>query len=62
MKMTEVRKRVKAEGVKANGSKADVIRRIQQAEGNEQCFGSKESCDQLKCCWHGDCQPSVHCN
>ena len=61
MKMTEVRKRAKAEGVKANGSKADVIRRIQQAEGNEQCFGSRKSCSQIECCWHDDCRSAVQC-
>ena len=59
--MAEIRERAKVMGVKANGSKADVIRRIQEAEGNEQCFGSKASCDQLECCWHDDCLPPVQC-
>jgi len=61
MKMAEVRQRAKEMGLKANGSKASVIRRIQQAEGNERCFGSRHSCDQLKCLWHDDCMQSARC-
>ena len=62
MKMIEVRKRAKAEGVKTHGSKASVIRRIQESEGNEQCFDSKSSCDRIECCWRDDCLSSVQCN
>jgi len=61
MKIKEVRTRAKKKEVKANGSKADVIRRIQQAEGNEPCFGNKDNCDQVECCWQDDCPPSVQC-
>ena len=57
MKMTEVRKRAKALGVKTGGrKKADVIRDIQKAEGNIPCFGTaKGHCDQTACCWREDC-------
>jgi len=55
MKMQDVRKRAKEMGLKVNGSKAAVIQRIQKAEGNEPCFGTKQRCGQLACCWRDDC-------
>lgn len=57
MKMTQIRKRAKAVGVKTNGKKADVIHRIQEAECNEPCFGTRDCCDQVDCCWREDCLP-----
>lgn len=37
--------------------KAELIRAIQAAEGNFQCFetGQKESCGQPECLWRSDC-------
>lgn len=38
-------------------SKPDLIRKIQLAEGNFDCYGSASSgdCDQLECAWRADC-------
>lgn len=55
MKMQDVRKIAKGMGLKANGSKAAVITRIQTAEGNDACFGTRTSCPQMDCCWRQDC-------
>lgn len=62
MKMQEVRRRAKKVGL-ANTfglSKTELIRRVQRAEGNFDCFGTaKDYCDQLKCCFRDDClEPS----
>jgi hypothetical protein len=37
--------------------KADLVRAIQQAEGNQVCFetGVAEACGQHACLWRGDC-------
>jgi hypothetical protein len=60
MKMDEVRERAKALGIKTGQmKKADLIRRIQKAEGNFACFGTaKDYCDQWNCCFREDCLPS----
>lgn len=59
MKMNDVRTRSAALGLKIGGiKKADAIRAIQRAEGNEPCFGSgRVDCDQIDCCWREDCMP-----
>lgn len=38
-------------------SKNDLIRKIQLAEGNFDCYGSAScgDCDQLECAWRADC-------
>jgi hypothetical protein len=57
MKMGEVREKAKALGLKKTFglSKAELIRRIQRAEGNFDCFGTaKGYCDQLDCCFRED--------
>ena len=38
-------------------SKTDLIRKIQLAEGNFDCYGSASNgeCDQLNCAWRDDC-------
>lgn len=63
MKMEEVRAKAKALGLKSTFglSKGELIRRIQRAEGNFDCFGSaKDYCDQLECCFREDClTPSI---
>lgn len=58
MKMDEVRRRAKAAGVKANGGRADIIRRVQTSEGHQPCFGTKTECGQTDCCWREDCLPN----
>ena len=37
--------------------KADLIRTIQETEGNAPCFqtGNMETCGQENCCWRSDC-------
>lgn len=55
MTIQEIRKKAKAIGVKANGGKSELIRRIQQAEGNDVCFGSRQQCSQMGCCWRDVC-------
>ena len=62
MKMNETKEKAKASGIKvmATAKKADLIRQIQKAEGNFDCFGTaKDYCDQLGCCFRGDCLPSI---
>jgi len=62
MKMQELRKRGKKVGIKNTFglSKTELIRRIQRAEGNFECFGTaKDYCDQIVCCFREDClEPS----
>jgi hypothetical protein len=57
MKMNEVRARAKVLGIKAkNPSKGDLIRMIQAAEGNFDCFGSAgDYCDQEQCAFREEC-------
>jgi hypothetical protein len=62
MKMQEVREKAKDLGMKNTFglSKKELIRRIQKAEGNFDCFGTaKDYCDQLQCCFRDDCLKSV---
>ena len=58
MKMQDVRTKAKALGLKDTFglSKTMLIKRIQKAEGNFDCFGTaKDYCDQLQCCFRDDC-------
>ena len=59
MKVQEVREIAKQRGIKAPAAvkKADLIRSVQQAEGNDVCFdsGRSESCGQQACQWREDC-------
>ncbi len=57
MQMEKVRERAKKLGLKSGRmKKEDLIRAIQEAEGNFPCFGSAdEFCDQSACCWRTDC-------
>ena len=55
MNVQDVREKARLTGVKVSGKKADVIRRIQEAENNDPCFGTKTECGQLDCCWREDC-------
>jgi len=58
MKMQEVREKAKALGLKKTFglSKGELIRKIQRAEGNFDCFGTaKDYCDQLQCYFREDC-------
>lgn len=58
MKLQEIKEIAKNKGVKnINMKKADLIRSIQKAEGNFDCFGSINSneCSQMNCLWREDC-------
>jgi hypothetical protein len=57
MKMQEIRNKAKTLGIKAkNVSKTDLIRMIQRAEGNFDCFGKAvDYCDQVDCCFYRLC-------
>lgn len=58
MKLSEIQKKAKKVGIKEpqRYSKRDMIRAIQRAEGNFDCFGTAiNSCDQMVCCWRSDC-------
>ena len=60
MKMTEVKAKAKNMGISPGKMrKADLIRSIQEQEGNSPCFDTKDSyCDQDGCCWRDDCLAS----
>jgi hypothetical protein len=57
MTMKEIRGMAKRLGIKSFGkTKADLIREIQRAEGNFDCFGSaKDFCDQWDCLFRTLC-------
>lgn len=58
MNMQEIKAIAQQKGVKAGSlKKAELVRAIQRAEGNEECFamGRSASCGQSECLWKGDC-------
>jgi hypothetical protein len=58
MNMQEIRIIAIERGVRnSNLKKAELIRAVQTAEGNEACFGVGKSaeCGQQKCLWKADC-------
>ena len=59
LSIIEIKKRAKKLGVTShkNAKKGEIIRSIQAAEGNPQCFGTgiSETCGQMNCCWRPDC-------
>ncbi|MDH4317940.1 MAG: hypothetical protein OEV64_06085 [Desulfobulbaceae bacterium] len=59
MKMKHVKKIAESYGIKTDYlKKTDLIRAIQNHEGNSPCIQSGVvSCDQLSCCWRDDCLP-----
>ena len=59
MKLDEIREIAKQHNIKAGKmKKADLIRAIQQAEGNQACFdtGQADTCGQQACLWREDCE------
>lgn len=62
MTVKEIREIAKAKGVRIRNmrKKETLIRAIQQAEGNFDCFGTATSgvCDQSGCLWRKDCLKS----
>ena len=60
--ISEVRKIAKRHGIKtAKLKKGEIIRLIQRAEGNFDCFGTAASgeCSQTDCLWRKDCLTEV---
>ena len=58
MNMQEIRGIAKTMGIRTSKlRKVDLVKSIQHAEGNFDCFATAESgaCDQLACRWRDDC-------
>ncbi len=58
MKMQEIRNVAKERGLKVEKmNKTEIIRTIQRAEGNADCFGTEHVniCGQTSCLWREDC-------
>jgi hypothetical protein len=58
MKITDIKKIAATKGIdKPMGKKVDLIRQIQAAEGNNDCFstGISDVCGQSTCLWREDC-------
>lgn len=59
MRLAEIEKKAKGLGVKDTWkfSKKDLVKNIQRAEGNFDCFATAANniCDQTGCCWRSDC-------
>ena len=59
MNMQEIREKATAAGLTGVGKlrKAELIQKIQQAEGNTPCFGAewRQHCAEMFCCWRDDC-------
>ncbi len=58
MKLEEIKTIAKQHDIKAGKmKKAELVRAIQQAEGNAQCFvtGTSSVCGQAGCLWREDC-------
>jgi hypothetical protein len=58
MTVKKIKDLAKIKGIKVgNMKKENIIRAIQRAEGNFDCFGTAKDgvCDQLNCLWREDC-------
>lgn len=58
MKIQDIRTIARRFNIKSGGqSKADLIRTLQQHEGNFDCYGSARNgeCSQAGCLWRADC-------
>ena len=58
MTLKQIKEIAKQKGIKAgNMKKENIVRAIQRAEGNFDCFGTAAYgyCDQTNCLWRGDC-------
>lgn len=59
MKIDEIKAIALQHNIKAGKmKKADLVRAIQLAEGNEVCFetGQADGCGQVECLWRSDCK------
>lgn len=58
MKITEIKALAESRGIKpGKAKKSELIRSIQKAEGNSNCFASgiSDECGQDLCLWRHDC-------
>lgn len=59
MDIKEIKNIAKKKGIKILSSmgKKEIIRSIQKAEGNSECFGTGKAniCGQIQCSWRMDC-------
>ncbi len=58
MQMQQIRTIAKDHGIKSGKiTKISLIRKIQQVEGNYECFATNANsdCNQLACLWRDDC-------
>ncbi len=58
MKVEEIREIARQRNIKTGkAKKAELVRSIQQTEGNEPCFerGQAKTCGQDACLWREDC-------
>ena len=58
MRLQEIKEVARRFEIPSSGmKKGDLIRAIQRAEGNEQCFGAglRRECGQDRCAWRQDC-------
>lgn len=58
MTLKKIKEIAKEKGIKVgNTKKENIIRSIQRAEGNFDCFGTAKDgvCDQFNCLWRKDC-------
>ena len=58
MRISEIEKKARVLKIKDTWkfSKKELIRQIQQKEGNFACFGTAAgNCSQTACCWISDC-------
>jgi len=58
MRTSEIEKKARELGIRDTWkySKKELIRQIQNKEGNFACFGTAVSkCSQTACCWMSDC-------
>lgn len=58
MRLTDVDKKAKSLGIKNTWffTKKQLIRRIQQKEGFQGCFLTRNNnCQYINCCWREDC-------
>jgi hypothetical protein len=58
-KIREIAKKIGVNPHKMN--KRDLVRAIQKAEGNSDCFATTHvnGCNQVNCLWRDDCQAAV---
>lgn len=58
MRLEEIKEIARQHGIKVGKlKKAELVRTIQSAEGNEACFGTARvsECGQERCLWRSDC-------